>query len=51
MSSKVRIDKWLWSIRAFKTRKMAKEACQAGKIKIITLIEFSNLNLPLDFRL
>ncbi|MAJ44806.1 MAG: RNA-binding protein [Candidatus Marinimicrobia bacterium] len=34
MSSKVRIDKWLWSIRAFKTRKMAKEACQAGKIKI-----------------
>ena len=24
---------------------------KAGKIKITTLIEFSNLNLPLDFRL
>jgi Ribosome-associated heat shock protein implicated in the recycling of the 50S subunit (S4 paralog) len=34
MATEVRIDKWLWSARIFKTRTIAAEACKKGRISI-----------------
>lgn len=31
---KVRVDKWLWSVRIFKTRTIATDAVKAGRLKI-----------------
>ena len=33
MKEKLRLDKYLWSIRLFKTRTLAATACDTGKVK------------------
>lgn len=32
--SEVRIDKWIWAVRIFKTRTIAAEACKKGRVMI-----------------
>lgn len=34
MEAEVRIDKFLWSIRVYKTRSEAADACKSGKVEI-----------------
>ena len=34
MKSEVRVDKWLWAMRVFKTRTIATDACKKGRVSM-----------------
>lgn len=34
MADQVRVDKWLWAVRLYKTRAAANDACSSGRVRI-----------------
>lgn len=47
MKTEVRIDKWLWAVRLFKTRSLAAEACKKGKVLIKDVVAKPSRNIKI----
>lgn len=48
MADGVRIDKWLWAVRIFKTRSQATEACKKGHVTIDDLSVKASRDIHVD---
>ena len=42
---KIRIDKWMWAVRLFKSRSMAADFCERGRVKISDQIVKASRNV------
>ncbi|MEL6669806.1 MAG: RNA-binding S4 domain-containing protein [Bacteroidota bacterium] len=51
MESKVRIDKWLWAVRIFKTRTLANDVVKRGKARINGKIAKPSSNVQVGDRI
>lgn len=47
-TDKLRLDKYLWSIRLFKTRSLASDACDRGKVKYNGLSAKASKNVSIN---
>ena len=50
-SQTVRLDKWLWAVRLFKTRALAVEACKRGQVRINGTKAKPSRNINLGFEI
>jgi len=48
MDNKVRVDKFLWCVRLYKTRRLANEACVKSKVKIGERLLKSSYNVKIN---
>ncbi len=44
-SDEVRVDKWLWAVRIFKTRSIASEACKKGRVMVDNVVVKPSRNI------
>lgn len=44
----VRVDKWLWAARMFKTRSAATKACAAGEVKVDEAVAKASTSVKVD---
>ena len=45
---KIRLDKWMWLTRIYKTRSQATEACNKNKIDLISIDTSKGYQRPLE---
>jgi len=48
LSDSVRIDKWLWAVRIFKSRSLASDACKTGKVEIADQVVKPSRSISID---
>ncbi len=45
LMEEVRVDKWLWAVRVFKTRTIAADACKKGRVVIDNIVVKPSRNI------